>query len=104
MEEEKDIIELLDENGEQTRFEHVLTFLYEGERYVALVPEDEADDDEAEVLLLHIEEKDGCDVYVTIDNQVLLDEVFNEFIDLMDEIDTENSGGDDENDENGGED
>jgi uncharacterized protein YrzB (UPF0473 family) len=94
MDEEKDIIELLDENGEQTRFQHVLTFLYEGVRYVALVPADEADDDEAEVVILRIEEKDGSDVYVTIDNEVLLDEVFNEFLDLIDEIEGEDSGDD----------
>jgi len=94
MDEEKDIIELLDENGEQTRFQHVLTFLYERVRYVALVPVDEADDDEAEVVILRIEEKDGSDVYVTIDNEVLLDEVFNEFLDLIDEIEGEDSGDD----------
>lgn len=83
--EQKDIIVLLDERGEQTRFEHVLTFFYEGARYVALVPEEEAGSDEAEVILLRIEEKDGADVYVSIDNEVLLDEVFGEFLDLMEE-------------------
>ncbi|HOG00836.1 MAG TPA: DUF1292 domain-containing protein [Clostridia bacterium] len=89
---EKDVIVLLDEGGEPARFAHVLTFFYEGARYVALVPEEEADDDEAEVVLLRIEEKDGGDVYVSIDNEVLLDEVFNEFLDLMDELEGGESG------------
>ena len=101
MDEEKDIILLLDENGEQARFEHVLTFLYEGARYVALIPADEAEDDEAEVVLLLVEEKDGSDVYVSIDNKVLLDEVFNEFLDLMDEIEGEGSQGDEADDQEG---
>ncbi len=93
---EKDVIVLLDEGGEPARFAHVLTFIYEGARYVALVPEEEADDDEAEVMLLRIEERDGEDVYVSIENEVLLDEVFNEFLDLMDEIEGEEPAGEDE--------
>ncbi len=98
MDNEKDVIVLLDETGGQTRFEHVLTFLYEGARYVALIPADEADDEEAEVVLLRIEEKGGSDVYVSIDNEVLLDEVFNEFLDLMDEVEDDDSGNDDGDD------
>lgn len=93
--EEKDIVVLLDENGEEARFEHVLTFVYEGERYVELVPEEEAEDEEAEVLLLHIEYKDGADVYVPIDNEILLDEVFEEFLDAMDELEGKEDGEDD---------
>ncbi|HWQ58732.1 MAG TPA: DUF1292 domain-containing protein [Clostridia bacterium] len=88
---EQDTIVLLDEGGEPARFEHVLTFFYEGARYVALVPEEEAGDEEAEVILLRIEEKDGEDVYVSIENEVLLDEVFGEFLDLMDELEGEDS-------------
>ncbi|MBQ2662256.1 MAG: DUF1292 domain-containing protein [Clostridia bacterium] len=88
-----EIIMLTDENGEETAFEHVLTFLHEGERYVALVPvvEDASFDEneEAEVVLLKIEHKDGEDVYVSIDNEVMLNEVFEAFIELMEEIEEE---------------
>lgn len=88
-----EIITLTDENGEETAFEHVLTFLYEGERYVALIPvtEDASfdEDEEAEVVLLKIEHKDGEDVYTSIDNEVMLNEVFEAFIELMDEIEEE---------------
>lgn len=83
---QQDAIVLLDDGGSETRFEHVLTFFYEGARYVALVPEEEAEADEAEVVILRIEERDGADVYVSIDNEVLLEEVFNEFLDLMEEL------------------
>ena len=31
-----DEVVLLDEAGEPARFSHILTFLYEGERYIAL--------------------------------------------------------------------
>ncbi len=85
-----DEVVLLDENGSEERFLHVLTFLYEGERYVALEPADQEDDDEeAEVVILKVVSKDGEDSYVSIDNEILLDEVFDEFLTLMDEVEGE---------------
>ena len=43
--EEDDLIELVDENGETTVFEHLATLEYEGESYLALCdPESEEDD------------------------------------------------------------
>ena len=89
-----DEVVLLDENGSEERFLHVLTFLYEGTRYVALEPVDAEDESEteAEVVLLKVENVDGEDTYVSIDNDVLLNEVFDEFLSLMDEMDDE--GGD----------
>ena len=87
--EEKDIVVLLDENGEEARFELVVTFAYEGARYAALVPEDEAESEEAEVVMLRIEERDGEEAYVSIDNEVLLNEVFDEFLEIMDEMESE---------------
>ena len=76
---------LLDEAGEECAFEHILTFLHEGERYVALCPIDEADGEEAEVVLLKVVPENGEDTYVTIDNEVLLNEVFDAFLEIMDE-------------------
>ncbi len=84
-----DEIVLLDENGEEARFVHVLTFFYEGKRYVALEPAEQEDGDEAEIVLLAVEERDGEDVYASIDNEVLLDEVFREFLEMMDELEGE---------------
>lgn len=83
---------LLDEDGKENTFEHILTFMYEGKKYVALSPiadEESAMDDEAEVVLFQITSENGEDTYVSIDNEVLLDEVFAEFLDLMDEINEE---------------
>ena len=84
---------LLDEVGKENTFEHILTFMYEGEKYVALSPiadeESAMDNDEAEVVLFQITSENGEDTYVSIDNEVLLDEVFAEFLDLMDEINEE---------------
>lgn len=78
---------LTDEEGLETAFEHVLTFLYERERYVALTPwNDEDTDDEAEIVLLRLVSENGEDRYVSIDNEILLHEVFDEFITLVEEM------------------
>ncbi len=94
MEERFDEVVLLDENGEEARFSHILTFLYEGERYVALEPV-EADaeppvmDEEAEVVLMRIVRGEDGDIYQPVENEVLLDEVFGRFLELMDELEEE---------------
>lgn len=84
-----DEIVLLDENGEEASFVHVLTFVYEGQKYVALEPAEQQDDEEAEVVLLKVDNKDGQDYYNTIDNEILLNEVFDEFLDIVEEMEWE---------------
>ena len=85
MEEQNTIIELVDESGNNVKFDLVMTFDYEGKRYAALLPVDEVENvgDDEVVLLEVVKDKSG-DNFVSIDNPVLLDEVFNEFIELFD--------------------
>jgi uncharacterized protein YrzB (UPF0473 family) len=96
MEEQNTVIELIDENGNVVKFDLVMTFDYEGKRYAALLPVDDVENvgDDEVVLLEVVKDKDG-DNFVSIDNPVMLDEVFNEFIELFDEM----ADGDDEDDE-----
>lgn len=96
MEEQNTVIELIDESGNSVKFDLVMTFDYEGKRYAALLPIDDVENvgDDEVVLLEVVKEKNG-DNFVTIENPVLLDEVFNEFIELFDEM----ADGDDEDDE-----
>lgn len=87
MEEESSLIELIDENGNAVKFDLVMTFDYEGKRYAALLPADEVEGvGEDEVVLLEIVKDKNGENFVSIDNPVLLDEVFNEFIELFDEM------------------
>lgn len=96
MEEQNTIIELVDESGNTVKFDLVMTFDYEGKRYAALLPIDDVENvDDDEVVLLEVVKDKAGDNFVTIDNPVLLDEVFNEFIELFDEM----ADGDDEDDE-----
>ena len=97
MEEQSTIIELVDESGNNVKFDLVMTFDYEGKRYAALLPVDEVENvgDDEVVLLEVVKDKNG-DNFVSIDNPVLLDEVFNEFIELFDEMADGDDGDDDE--------
>ena len=97
MEEQNTIIELIDESGNTVKFDLVMTFDYEGKRYAALLPVDEVENvgDDEVVLLEVVKDKNG-DNFVSIENPILLDEVFNEFIELFDEM---AEGEDEEEDE-----
>ena len=97
MEEQSTIIELVDESGNNVKFDLVMTFDYEGKRYAALLPVDEVENvgDDEVVLLEVVKDKSG-DNFVSIDNPVLLDEVFNEFIELFDEMADEDDEEEDE--------
>ena len=83
--EENNIVTLVDENGKEVEFDLVMTFDYEGNRYAALLPMEEIENvGSDEVVLLQIMTEGREEQYVSIDNPILLDEVFNEFIDLFD--------------------
>lgn len=78
---------LLDESGKEVRFDHLLTFFHEGEKFVALMPLDPVENvDEDEVVLLQVVTKGEEDVYETIQSEVLLEEVFETFMELFEEI------------------
>jgi len=87
MEEESTIIELMDEEGNLVKFDLVMTFDYEGKRYAALLPVDDVENvGEDEVVLLEVVKDKTGENFVSIENPVLLDEVFDEFIELFDEM------------------
>ncbi len=93
-EEESEIIELTDEDGVTSKFEYLTTVEYEEQLYVVLmlVEEDHDDDeDEGEVLILKIEHDDENDedVYVSIDDDDISQKVFDKFVEMMEEEETE---------------
>jgi uncharacterized protein YrzB (UPF0473 family) len=85
------IITLIDENGAEIRFDLLLSFDYEDKRYIALLPLDPVDGvGEDEVVLLEAVDEDGEEQYRGIESPILLEEVFNEFLELFDEEISEN--------------
>ena len=83
---EDDIVELIDENGKSTLFEHLATLEYKGESYLALC-DPEADDDDLEVFILKIDQdENGEDVYNGPDDDVA-DAVFGDLLKMTDSMD-----------------
>lgn len=83
--EEDDIVELIDENGEKTLFEHLATLEYKGESYLVLC-DPEADEDDLEVFILKIEQdENGEDVYTVPDDDTA-DAVFEQLVRLSDSM------------------
>jgi uncharacterized protein YrzB (UPF0473 family) len=84
-EERDDVVVLVDENGEETEFEHLDTFELNGNEYVVLIPLleeefEEGEEDEEGVVILKVEnDADGEDSFVSIDNEEELEAVFEEF-------------------------
>lgn len=79
--EENEFVELLDENENPINFERLLTFEYDGSIYVALTPAEEFEGiQNGEVILLEIrEDENGQDCYLPLENEQLLEAVFEEF-------------------------
>ncbi len=83
--EEDDLVELIDENGESTVFEHLATIEYEGESYLALC-DPESDEEDLEVFILKIDQdENGEDVYNVPDDDVA-DAVFARLVELTEDL------------------
>ncbi len=84
------IVVLNDENGEEVRFEFLDLIEYEGDRYVVLLPADEAEeetaeDDAGEVVILKVEHlnledpDDDEESYSSVEDEETLNKVFEIF-------------------------
>lgn len=83
-EDERQIVELVDEEGNTIAYEHLMTFEYKGEWYVAfaqlLDPEEETDEDEGqEIAIYHVVGGEDDENLEVIEDEALLEEVFAEF-------------------------
>jgi len=81
------MIALVDDEGAEVVFEHIMTFEYKENVYIALVPQDgEGDADEEDVVFLRVEpDANGEDMYVTIEDDTELENVYLEFVQILDE-------------------
>ena len=82
--EQENVVELVDEDGNTVRFEHLMTLEYEGKPYICLVPLDPMEDvSEDELVILRIDtDEEGNDVYATVDDEAELDAVFEKYLEI----------------------
>lgn len=84
-----DFVVLTDDDGNEQEFEHLATIDYEGNTYMAFTPyneESKTEEPSTEVVILKVEEdENGEDILATVDDDELLDAVFEKFLELEDE-------------------
>ena len=97
MEEQNNIVELVDEDGKKLSFEYLMTLDYGENEYVILAPIEPYDDNAEEltgdeVVILRVEQDENQDdIYVSIEDENEMDEVFNAFSEIIAQSDNENS-------------
>lgn len=76
MEENNLILTLTDENDEEFVAELIDSIMYDGRVYSLFVPESEKDSEEQEVIIMEYKEENGDVTFLPVDNEVLLDEIW----------------------------
>jgi uncharacterized protein YrzB (UPF0473 family) len=85
------VVVLIDEDGREVEFDHLITVEYQGRAYVALMPMEEVEGiAEDEVLMLRIEtDETGEDHYVPVEDEKLLETVFELAMEQLEEEEEE---------------
>ena len=80
----ENIVELVDENGNDVRFEHLMTLEHKGGVYICLAPAEPMEDvaEDELVIMKIIQDADGNDVYSTIESEEELNEVFEKYCEI----------------------
>lgn len=82
MEELESIVVLTDENGNEVSFEYLDLIEYQDSEYVVLLPVEDEDEEEDEVIILKVEPVEGSEdeeSYVSVDDEETLFAIFDIF-------------------------
>lgn len=90
---ESEVLILEDENGNQNEFYLIATIPYEDNWYICLEPAEPIEGfEEGELLILEVQEdKDGNDIFVTIGDEKIIQNIFDEILKLQAESDNSES-------------
>ena len=80
-------VELIDDAGNVHKCLHIGTIEYKNGWYAFFQPEEEEDSEEPEITILQIVGEEGAEELVPVEDDKLLDEVFDEFCRIMEEDD-----------------
>ena len=88
---QENLVELVDEEGNEVTFEHLMTLEHKGRSYICLVPAEPMEDvEEDELVIMRIEtDEEGNDYYATIDSDEELEEVFDKYLEIAEADDGE---------------
>ncbi len=87
----ENIVELVDDEGNDVRFEHLMTLEHNGGIYICLAPAEPMEDveDDELVIMRIIQDEDGNDVYTTIESEEELNAVFEKYLEIAEADDGE---------------
>ena len=87
----ENIVELVDDEGNEVRFEHLMTLEHKGNVYICLAPAEPMEDvAEDELVIMCIQQdEDGNDFYATIESEAELNEVFEKYLEIAEADDEE---------------
>ena len=77
--EEDGLIELIGDSGDVLKFVHIGTIEYKGKSYVFFSHAESEDTDSDEVVVFTIGQDNGEDVLIPVEDEVLLQKVFDKF-------------------------
>ena len=82
--EQENIVVLVDDEGNEVTFEHLMSLEHNAKVYICLVPAEPVEDiEEDELVIMRIEQDDaGNDFYSTIDSEKELQEVFEKYLEI----------------------
>ena len=83
MENDNLLITITDEQGNDSDCILMDSMEYEDRTYVFLVPAEQAEMEEQDVIIMEFTEENGEVILNPVENEVLLDELFNEYIALV---------------------
>lgn len=83
-----DVVELIDDTGRTLKFFHIGSMDHKGELYVFFQPAEPIEGtEEDDVIILKVGGEENNEVLLPIEDEALLEEVFEEFCRMMDEED-----------------
>lgn len=85
-EDDRNLISLTDEEGNELVLEVLDSIFYQGIEYLVFLPADEGDEAEEVVILEVAPQSDGSEQFLSVDDEAILSAVFNLFMERMQEI------------------
>ena len=81
---QENTVELIDEEGNSVRFEHLMTLEHNGNVYICLAPAEPMEDvaEDELVIMKIVQDDEGNDMYTTIESDKELNEVFEKYCEI----------------------
>ena len=82
--EQENIVQLVDDEGNEVEFEHLMTLEHNGNVYICLAPLEEMEDvaEDELVIMKILQDEEGNDYYASITNEAELNEVFEKYLEI----------------------